>query len=35
MTTACPPAPRAWGKKQHTDPRGEGKRKNKSNISHV
>ena len=33
MTTACPPAPR--GKKQHTHPHGEDKKKNKSNISYV
>ena len=40
MTTACPRAPRGEKKKQkqqqqHTDPRGEDKKKNKSNIGYV
>ena len=38
MTTACPRAPRGKKKKQqqqHTDPRGEDKKKNKSNIGYV
>ena len=37
MTTACPRAPREKKKQQqqHTDPRGEDKKKNKSNIGYV
>ena len=33
--TACPLAPRGKNKKQHTDPRREDKKRNKSNISSV
>ena len=37
MTMACPRAPRGKKKQQqqHTDPRGEDKKKNKSNIGYV
>ena len=33
MTTACPRAPRGK-KKQHIDPCGEDRKKNKSNVSY-